>query len=113
MIDPLSTDSNMNNSPVDSILSYDPCTLTKSEKRLYNATINSWEATLRQQRFEACMAMEREAQAVSSCADHTTRLLIVRRNGPGRSSVQGIRKTIAYATAKYLAQLPTSREKWS
>ena len=113
MMDPLSTDSNMNNNPVDSILKHEPCTLTKSEKRLYNATINSWKETLRQQRFEACMAMEKEAQAVSSCADHTTRLLIVRRNRPGRNSVQVIRKTITYATAKYLAQLPTSREKWS
>ena len=71
MIDPLSTDGNMNNSPVDSILKYEPCTLTKSEKRLYNATINSWNETLRQQRFEACMAMEKEAQAVSSsCLSH-------------------------------------------
>ncbi|KAK0507657.1 hypothetical protein JMJ35_009546 [Cladonia borealis] len=56
----------MNNSPVDSILKYEPCTLTKSEKKLYNATINSWNETLRQQRFEACMAMEKEAQATAS-----------------------------------------------
>ena len=71
MIDPLSSDGNMNNSPVDSILKYEPCTLTKTEKRLYNATINSWNETLRQQRFEACMAMEKEAQAVrSSCRSH-------------------------------------------
>ena len=66
MINPLWTDGNMDHCPVDLILKYEPCILTNSEKRLYNATINSWNERLRQQRFEAYMAMEKERQAVSS-----------------------------------------------
>ena len=71
MIDPLLTGGNMNNCPVKLTLKCEPCTLTDSEKRLYNATINSWNEMLRQQRFEAYMAMEKEAQLVSSsCRSH-------------------------------------------
>ena len=68
MISPLLTDANMNTSPDDSILKNEPCTLTNSEKKLYKAIINSWNEKLRQQRFEAYIAMEKEAQAVNiSC----------------------------------------------
>ncbi len=66
MNDPLLTDGNMNSCQVEIILKCEPSTLTNLEKRLYNATINSWNERLRQQRFEACMAMEKEAQTVSS-----------------------------------------------
>ena len=66
MIDPLLTDGNVNNCPVEKILKYEPSALTDAEKRLYNATINSWNEMVRQQRFEAYVAMEKEAQAVSS-----------------------------------------------
>ena len=65
MIDLSLTDGDMNNCPADLISKYEPYTLTNSEKRLYNATINSSNERLRQQRFEAYMAMEKEAQAVS------------------------------------------------
>ena len=68
MISPLLTDANMNTSPDDSILKNEPCTLTNSEKKLYKAIINSWNERLRQERFEAYIAMEKEAQAVDiSC----------------------------------------------
>ena len=70
-IDPLLIDGNMNNCPVDLTIKYEPNTLSNSEKRLYNATINSWNESLRQGRFEVYMAIEREAQAVnSSCRSY-------------------------------------------
>lgn len=68
MIIPLLTDANMNAYPDGSILKYEPCTLTTSEKSLYKAIVNSWNERLKQKRFEAYMAMDREAQAVNiSC----------------------------------------------
>ena len=63
MISPLLTDANMKAFPDDSIPKYEPCALNNSEKKLYNAVINSWNERLRQERFEAYIAME-EAQAV-------------------------------------------------
>ena len=68
MISLFLTDADMNTNSDDSISKYEPCTLTKSEKKLYNAIINSWNERLRQERFETYMAMEKEAQAVNpSC----------------------------------------------
>ena len=71
MISPLLTDANMNAFPDDSISEYDPSALNNSEKKLYNTIINSWNERLRQERFEAYMAMEKEAQAVNlSCRSY-------------------------------------------
>lgn len=71
MISPRLTDANMNTDSDDSISKYEPCTLTKLEKKLYNAIINSWSERLRQERFEAYIAREKEAQAVRlSCRSY-------------------------------------------
>lgn len=68
MVIPLLIDANMNSYPDDSISKHEPCTLNNSEKKLYNAIINTWSERLRQQRFEAHIAMEKETQAVNiSC----------------------------------------------
>ena len=63
MISSLLIDANMNTCPDDSTSKNEPCTLSNSEKKLYNTIINSWNQRERQERFEAYIAMEKEVQA--------------------------------------------------
>ena len=71
MISSSLTDANMNIYPDDSTSKNEPCTLSNSDKKLYNTIINSWNQRQRQERLEAYIAMEKEVQAPNlSCRSY-------------------------------------------
>ena len=61
----------MNTCSDDSVPKVEPCTLSNSEKKLYNTIINTRNERLRQERFEAYIAMEKEVHAPNlSCRSY-------------------------------------------